>query len=601
MQTSAIATVYHWPIWGAEVAKIVTTHSRQRNFIIASAASAIGRIGRTKSKLRESIGLSNTTPYSTNNRLGRLLAFSLVLIGLSGCEDSDSRLRRKLATEIVAELSVHDDHSNDAGLKQAVEVPTAIANFCGDCHRLPGPNSFVREVWYEEIEKGYEFYARSGRTDLTPPPLVDVLQFYRQHAPATLEFPPPAEVDSTTLSKFTLEEFRFPVTHALAPAVASIRWVRLEPAGVFRLVVCDMREGTVSLVTPSRGGSTREIIGRMGNPARATPCDLNRDGVTDFVVADLGSFNPYDHRFGSVVWLKGHNGRQTFESITLKDQLGRVADVAVGDTNQDGLEDILVAEFGHRKTGAIRRLLCDSESLESPIYSEQIVDIRPGSMQVGLADWNADGLLDFASITSQEFESLDLFLNTGRNFQQRPIWSGDDLTAGSIGFEMADLDSDGDEDIVCVNGDSFDNNFVNHSHGIQWLENQGELKFQAHRIIELPGAYRAIARDMDNDGDLDLLAVANLPTTVYPTSINASGPISLLLLEQVKTGTFEAKVLERGVPRYPALEASDMDGDGGIDIVVGSQLFDTDPPGSPAAKLPHLKIWWSQPQVSVAR
>ncbi len=545
--------------------------------------------------------MSDTTLFSTNNPFWRLLTLSLVLIGLTGCEDGDSRLRRRLATELGTELSGNSDLSNDTSIKHPVEVPTAITNFCGDCHRLPSPNSFVREVWYEEIEKGYEFYARSGRTDLTPPPLVDVLQFYRKHAPATLEFPTPAEVDSATLSKFELEEFRFPVTHGLAPAIASIRWVKLEPKGVFRLVVCDMREGTVSLVAPSRGGSTREIIGRLENPARAAPCDLNRDGVTDFVVADLGSFNPYDHSFGSIVWLKGHNDREAFESITLKGQLGRVADVAVGDTNQDGLEDILVAEFGHRKTGSIRRLLCSSESLESPIYSEQIVDIRPGSMQVGIADWNADGLLDFASITSQEFESLDLYLNAGGVFQQRPIWSGDDLTAGSIGFEMADLDGDGDEDLVCVNGDSFDNNFVNHSHGIQWLENQGQLKFQAHRIVELPGAYRVIARDMDNDGDLDLLAVANLPTTVYPTSINESGPISLLLLEQTKPGTFDAKVLERGVPRYPALEASDMDGDGGIDIVVGTQLFDTDPPGSPAAKLPHLKIWWSQTQTSAAR
>jgi len=215
-------------------------------------------------------------------------------------------------------------------------------------------------------------------------------------------------------------------------------------------------------------------------------------------------------------------------------------------------------------------------------------------MEVLSHDWNGDGNMDFATITSQEFECVDLFINDARKFNQYRVWTGRDLVVGSVGLHLADLDADGDQDIVCVNGDCFDNNFANLSHGIQVMENLGNLRFAEHRVAELPGAYRAVTGDIDGDNDLDIIAVANLPTTVYPQSLIDQNPVSILVLEQIGAWQFRPRVLERGTPRYPALETADFNGDGKIDFAVGTQLFDTDPSNSPAAMLPRLSIWWQQ-------
>jgi FG-GAP-like repeat len=510
-----------------------------------------------------------------------------------GCASKDNN--SQVASELAAELErLNGIEAASVGRFDDSKVPTEIAKFCGDCHALPRPSSFVREVWYEEIEKGYEFYARSGRTDLNPPPLQSVVKFYRKHAPAVIEFPRPADVAQDQRKRFELESFDWRDSGSLTAAIASIRWVNVQPKGEGKLVTCDMRDGSISLIAPNPKHISRQVIGRLGNPARATACDLNADGLTDFAVAELASFNPYDHAFGKVVWLKKLDSSDGYEAITLKEGLGRVADVAVADFSSDGLQDILVAEFGHRKTGGIHlltRLEIDPTKVE---FQSKKLDIRPGTMQAIPHDWNHDGKMDFASITSQEFECVDLFLNNDTAFNNYNLWNGTDLTTGSIGIELADLDRDGDQDILCVNGDSFDNNFANRSHGVQWLENLGELQFKEHRIVELPGAYRAVAGDMDRDGDLDIIAVANLPTTVYPNSLLEANPVSIMMLEQTSSRNFTPHVLERGTPRYPALEVGDFNSDGMVDFVVGTQLFDTDPPGSPAANLPRLKFWWQK-------
>ncbi len=517
-------------------------------------------------------------------KISIFLSIAIVFSGCNGSKKSGDSIRRELAA--VGEPAEVRSDSNGP-------VPIAIHRFCGDCHELPNPASFVREVWYDEIHKGFEFYARSGRTDLEPPPLEDVLKFYRDRSPVQLAFPEPPPVDSEWLARFDREGFDWKDGTYVTPAVSSIRWVEFQPEGVRRLVVTDMRDGSISFVTPIPKKTTRTLIDRVGVPARATPCDLNQDGRTDLVVADLGSFNPYDHALGRAVWLKRHATTHEFQSITVAEKLGRVADVSVADFTGDGIPDLAIAEFGHRQTGSIR-LFANQTADGSVRFAQNVIDIRPGAMQVFANDWNSDGAMDFAAVFSQEFECVELYINQGRKFDRHRAATGGDLTFGSIGIELVDLDRDGDQDILYVNGDTFDNNFANRSHGLQWLENIGNLEFRLHRLLDLPGAYRAVPTDIDGDSDLDILVVANLPTTVYPTSLNVQSPASIVLLEQSSNLEFRIHVLERGMPRYPALEAADFNSDGKMDFAVGVQLFETDPPDSPASKLPRLTLWWQK-------
>ena len=69
------------------------------------------------------------------------------------------------------------------------EQERQVGAFCGDCHALPRPESFPQDRWHFEIKKGYELYAKSGRSDLAPPPLHVVLAYYRARAPRELAKP----------------------------------------------------------------------------------------------------------------------------------------------------------------------------------------------------------------------------------------------------------------------------------------------------------------------------------------------------------------------------------------------------------------------------
>ena len=70
-----------------------------------------------------------------------------------------------------------------------------------------------------------------------------------------------------------------------------------------------------------------------------------------------------------------------------------------------------------------------------------------------------------------------------------------------------DMDQDGALDILFTNGDTFDDQYVKPSHGVQWLKNLGDQQYAYHRLTDLPGAHAARAGDFDLDGDLDLVAV----------------------------------------------------------------------------------------------
>jgi hypothetical protein len=473
------------------------------------------------------------------------------------------------------------------------QIKDQIAAFCGDCHALPQPESFAQDVWYEEIRKGYEFHARSGRSDLRPPALAEVMRFYREQAPKEMVIPELPEVDESLRNRFRIEKVDWKESSEyIRPGVASISWLPLMSPDHREFVICDMRDGSVSLVDPTNTDTPRKILARMNNPCRVELCDLDADGFQDLLVADLGSFLPFDHEHGRVVFLRRDPASSSFAEIVVSKSHGRVADVQARDFSGRGQLDILFAEFGHRQFGGLRMLTNMAEPNQPPRLASKTLDNRPGYIQLPPNDWDQDGRMDFAAVISQEYESVEIYLNRGSRFERRVIWQAPDLSFGSVGITLADLDADGDLDIVYANGDCFDNGHANRSHGLQWLENLGEVQFRYRRIADLPCVYRAVAIDFDADGDQDIVAVTNMPSNVNPVTFRNSNPVSIVMLEQTKPLHFDLKVLERGSPNYPALEVGDFNNDGSMDFVVGAQLFDE---STTKTLTPRLSIWWNSP------
>lgn len=473
---------------------------------------------------------------------------------------------------------------------EAAELDRKITNFCSGCHVMPQPSSFPADAWYDEVKRGFDFYHQSGRHDLNPPAVQRAVDYFRSRAPMKLEIPLAVSIPGPDRVRFRTSEVSRPQPGAGAKPVAVSfidSWKHTRGDGC-DLIFSDMANGQVIRSQMDGKEFRSDVLLDLTNPAVATRCDLNGNGRDDLVVAELGSFNPADHDRGRVIWLADvQDNSPQKPGETLIEGLGRVADVQPADIDGDGDTDLIVAEFGWHKTGRIL-YLCNEGSTESPDFTIQVVDRRPGTIHVPIVDLNRDGRADFIALISQEFEVIEFFLNQGNGtFERQRIHSAPDPAFGSSGIQVVDLDDDGDEDILYTNGDMFDSMLIKPYHGIQWLENTGNFPFVPHRLTDFPGAYRALAGDLDRDGDLDIVASAFVAEEARDTP-TAAKLESLIWLEQVRPGEFVRHALESANCIHAALTLSDIDGDGDLDIAAGSFR------GGKSSTQSAVTIWWNE-------
>ena len=497
----------------------------------------------------------------------RLLPACCLLLPLlfgQGCERSSSK-NGKPPADIKRGEQAKTDDSQAAPIDPAL-VKSQVETFCGDCHATPLARSFPKSAWAEEVEQGFKFYFTSGRSDLELPVPNHVTRYFENEAPEKLEFPVEAVTDLQAAEQFTSMDVA--PSGADTASTSNVNWLQLPGGSPPQVVFTDMRSGEVGTFNPNT--NELKIIAHLKNPAHSELVDLDQDGYDDLIIADLGSFAPADHTNGQVVWLRWNEQDQKFETNILAGKIGRVAEVQPADFDGDGDWDLIVAEFGWRNTGSIFMLENVADKGRAPQFKKREVDVRHGAINVPICDLNGDGRPDFIALISQEYEEIVYFANLGDNhFTPQILYSGNDPAFGSSGIELNDLDEDGDLDILYVNGDTFDSFFVKPYHGIRWLENQGDLKFAVHELARMPGVHRATAADMDNDGDKDIVAVALLPQGLkdkYETTDFESA----ILLRNQGGGRFEHGLLERGICNHPTCLLADIDDDGDMDMVAGN-------------------------------
>ena len=466
------------------------------------------------------------------------------------------------------------------------ELRPDVSRFCGDCHATPHPGTFPRDAWFAEVEQGFNFYYES-RKDLLPPKFADVVAFYRSASPVALELPPLLTAAS---SPVVFEHQPIPrLDSDRAPAVSHVQWLAPSANAKTTLLFCDMASGDVAEVDLNIRAPRVHTLAKLSHPAHATPADLDGDGILDLLVAELGTFLPGDHDKGQIVWLKGHASGE-FEPVVLLQGLGRVADVQPGDFDGDGDLDLVVAEFGWRKTGRILLLRRHGTQDQVPQFEQIELDDRHGAIHVPPADIDGDGHLDFVALISQEHEVVEAFLGTGDgSFRKQRIFDAGDPSFGSSGIQLVDFDGDGDLDIIYTNGDTLDSKYLKPYHAIHWLENRGEFPFVDHVLAPMPGVYRAVAGDLDGDGDLDVAAAACIPLPLLRSHEGSSDhPLPVLMwIEQAGPGRFVPHVLAT-TPRegYLALDIGDFDDDGDLDLAAGNFA------NSPKQE-EWLSIWWN--------
>ncbi len=444
-----------------------------------------------------------------------------------------------------------------------------IVAFCGACHPYPTPDLFPRRNWESEVRRGFDFYRKSDRR-LDPPPIAEVIAHYQAAAPEHLPILPRTP-DGPGLAR-TLVRAEVAGPHPGQPAAIShVALVHLTDPRRPDILACEMAAGELLIRPADRtDGGTAVLASDLAHPAHAVVSDLDRDGVADIVVADLGSPIPSDDRLGRVLWLRGRK-EGGYETRILLSRLGRVCDVEPADFDGDGDLDLVVAVFGWHVAGEILLLEQRRAPNGSPEFVRKTLDTRHGTIHVPVVDLNRDGRPDFVALIAQEFEAVVAFLNEGGGkFVKRTLFSAPHPAFGSSGIEMVDLDRDGDLDAVLSNGDVYDSPLIKPYHGVSWLENLGlDRPFARHEVGALYGAHRAVAGDIDGDGDLDIVATSFLGEPYYGEQRKAVGADAVVLFEQTRPGEFRRHALERETCDYPTAAIGDIDADGRPDIVLG--------------------------------
>jgi len=465
----------------------------------------------------------------------------------------------------------------------------AVEGFCGACHATPNPQSFPRKFWHEEVNRGFNLFFQSGRSDLIMPPVSDVVDYFREQAPERLEFVAAVEPGHASPFRFRAEPV-VPEGANEVPGVAYVTLRKVPAAGGPRLLSCDMASGVVESREAGASVGAPLLLGRLPQPAHVEPVDLDGDGVEELVVAALGSYQPGDHDRGQVTWLRPRweGGAQPAAEV-LQGGLGRVADVRPADFDGDGDLDLVVGEFGFIRTGRILLLEnLGATAGETPRFALHPLDDRHGTIHVPVCDLNNDGRPDFVALISQDHETIVAFMNQGNlQFERQTLFSGGDPAFGSNGIELVDFDQDGDLDVLATNGDTLDSKFLKPYHGIRWLENTGSLPWAVHEIARMPGVSRALSGDFDGDGDLDVFAIAFFPGNLRKLE-EAPQLESAVVFENLGNDQFARHRLETGNLEHMCLEVVDLDGDGDLDAVIGHCA--SNPTDSPVGK-PHLTIW----------
>ena len=442
------------------------------------------------------------------------------------------------------------------------------ATYCASCHLLPDPNLLDKKTWQkgvlpqmalrlgqsdqreqelmqyrnlDELNRVVEANIYPKHPTMPPADWQKIVDYYTAIAPDTLPLQPQHVPVSPTLSLFTAHQS----TIAINPVVTvlqydSVRrqiWAGDAGLNMYALNKQLRRVDSVEVYSPVLGVRTE------------------RNGMLDLLC--VGFLDPNDQLVGDWQQRKERNTKSTVKIGNLQRPVYSIT----ADLNRDGREDVVICQFGRH----FGKLTWHEKQL-SGRYREHVLDNVPGARVAIVRDVNKDNWPDVVALLSQGDEQVSVYRNMQNGLFKKEVLFRFPSVYGSSFLELTDIDQDGDPDLIYTNGDNADYSIIlKPYHGIRIFLNDGKFKFTETFFFPMYGATQTVTRDFDQDGDLDIAAIAQFPDfSQHPNQ-------SFVFLENTGGLTFKPQTFpmaNRG--RWLLIDAGDVDQDGDDDILLGS-------------------------------
>lgn len=440
--------------------------------------------------------------------------------------------------------------------KEKPKSPEAelYTKYCASCHLAPKLDELPKEIWeksvlpamlermeVEGINEGANAGAPGFRPKLTFEEWVQIQTYVLSNAPEHLEAIDVPKAD--TLNQFVAKSYA--VDEQNGGMITYLEFIEDNS----QVHYGDLT-GTLGSFNFDQEASEQIYQGK-------TPITWYSKKDSMEIISEVGIIRPSELEKGKILRKIGT------DTLAVDQSFHRPVHTLLEDLNGDGKNEIVVSEFGN-ESGRLSLLIEN----ESGGYDKKVLLNLPGAIRTVAKDMNNDGKLDIVALMTQSNESITVFHQTeDLVFEAKKLLEFSPLF-GTSWFEIVDYNGDGLDDIITVQGDNADISYVHKPyHGMRIYLNKGGNEYAESYFYPMYGATRVLSRDFDQDGDIDFALISTFPNYMeFPER-------SFVYLENKDSDAYEfsTKILEDpALARWFLMDASDIDDDGDLDIVLSS-------------------------------